>query len=75
MQSATAQPAGITLIDAILRGDLAGYHLAHTDEQADLHRRQGQLAAARTAYARALALAEQEPERRYLAVRLAELAE
>lgn len=66
-------PAGLILIDAILqRGELTGYHLAHA-AQADLHRRQGQTAAARAAYVRALALAEQEPERRYLAARLAEL--
>ena len=66
---------GLTLIDAILaRGDLGDYHLAHA-AQADLHRRLGNTVAARAAYERALALTEQEPERRFLQRRLAELAE
>jgi RNA polymerase sigma-70 factor (ECF subfamily) len=65
--------AGLALIDAILaRGDLADYHLAHA-ARADLYRRLGRSAEARVAYTRALALAGQEPERRFLARRLAEL--
>jgi RNA polymerase sigma-70 factor (ECF subfamily) len=65
--------AGLAIIDAILaRGDLSGYHLAHA-ARADLCRRLGWTAEARVAYGRALALAEQEPERRFLAKRLAEL--
>ena len=65
--------AGLALVDAILaRGDLADYHLAHA-ARADLCRRLGRSADARTAYERAIALARQEPERRFLERRLAEL--
>ena len=65
--------AGLALIDAILaRGDLADYHLAHS-ARADLCRRLGKNAEARTSYQRAIALARQEPERRFLERRLAEL--
>jgi RNA polymerase sigma-70 factor (ECF subfamily) len=65
--------AGLAPIDAILaRGDLAGYHLAHA-ARADLLRRLDRPAEARTAYARALALAEQGAERRFLERRLQEL--
>ncbi len=65
--------AGLELIDAILeRGDLADYHLAHA-ARADLLRRLGRTVEARSAYERALGLAKQEPERRFLERRLAEL--
>ncbi len=65
--------AGLALIDVILaRGDLGKYHLAHA-ARADLCRRLGRTAEARASYERALALAEQEPERRFLSRRLAEL--
>jgi RNA polymerase sigma-70 factor (ECF subfamily) len=65
--------AGLALIDAILaRGDLADYHLAHA-ARADLCRRSGRTAEARAFYERALALTRQEPERRFLKRRLAEL--
>jgi RNA polymerase sigma-70 factor (ECF subfamily) len=65
--------AGLTLIDAILgRGELGKYHLAHA-ARADLCRRLGRTADARAAYERALALTQQEPERRFLKRRLAEL--
>jgi RNA polymerase sigma-70 factor, ECF subfamily len=65
--------AGLALIDAILaRGDLRDYHLAHA-AHADLCRRLGRTAQARGSYQRALALARQEPERRFLERRLAEL--
>ncbi|HET6577664.1 MAG TPA: RNA polymerase sigma factor [Gemmatimonadales bacterium] len=65
--------AGLALVDAILaRGDLSDYHLAHA-ARADLCRRLGKAGEARTSYARALALARQEPERRFLERRLAEL--
>ena len=65
--------AGLALIDAILaRGDLRDYHLAHA-AHADLCRRLGKTAQARASYKRALALARQEPERRFLERRLAEL--
>jgi RNA polymerase sigma-70 factor (ECF subfamily) len=65
--------AGLALVDAILaRGDLHDYHLAHA-ARADLYRRLGRTTEARDAYERALNLARQEPERRFLARRLAEL--
>ena len=66
--------AGLVLIEAILqRGDLGNYHLAHA-AKADLCRRLGRNNEARMAYQRALAFAQQEPERRFLEKRLAELA-
>ena len=65
--------AGLTLIEAILaRGDLADYHLAHA-ARADLCKRVGKTVEARASYQRALALARQEPERRFLERRLVEL--
>jgi RNA polymerase sigma-70 factor (ECF subfamily) len=67
--------AGLTLIDGILaRGDLKDYHLAHA-ARADLCRRLGRSAEARVSYQRALDLARQEPEMRFLKRRLGELAE
>ena len=66
--------AGLALIDAILaRGELRDYHLAHA-ARADMHRRLGDAAEARDAYGRAIALARQEPERRFLERRCAQLA-
>ena len=66
--------AGLALMDAILaRGDLADYHLAHS-ARAELCRRLGRLADARAAYERALGLAQQEPERRFLERRIADLS-
>jgi len=65
--------AGLTLVDAILaRGELAEYHLAHAT-RAELCRRLGALPDARRSYERALSLAGQAPERRFLERRLAEL--
>ena len=65
--------AGLALVDAILaRGDLSDYRLAHA-ARADLCRRLGKTADARESYHRALALTRQEPERRFLERRLAEL--
>jgi RNA polymerase sigma-70 factor (ECF subfamily) len=67
--------AGLALVDAILaRGELADYHLAHA-ARAELSRRLGRTAEARVSYQRALGLARQEPERRFLERRLAELGE
>lgn len=64
---------GLHLIDTLLaRGALTDYHLSHA-ARADLHRRLGQKDAARAAYQRALELAQQAPEQRFLARRLAEL--
>jgi RNA polymerase sigma-70 factor, ECF subfamily len=65
--------AGLALVDAILaRGDLADYHLAHS-AHAELCRRLGRSAEARASYERALGLTRQDPERRFLERRLAEL--
>jgi RNA polymerase sigma-70 factor (ECF subfamily) len=65
--------SGLALIDAILaRGELTDYRLAHA-ARADLCRRLGRTAEARASYERALALTRQEPERRFLERRLAQL--
>lgn len=65
--------AGLTRIDQILgRGELTTYHLAHA-ARADLLRRLGQREESRAAYTRALELAKQEPERRFLRMRLSEV--
>ena len=65
--------AGLALIDAILvRGDLEEYHLAHS-ARAELCRRLGRVEEARASYHRALELTRQEPERRFLERRVAEL--
>jgi RNA polymerase sigma-70 factor (ECF subfamily) len=65
--------AGLALVNAILaRGDLTDYHLAHS-ARADLSRRLGRKAEAKTAYLRALELTQLEPERRFLEKRLADL--
>jgi RNA polymerase sigma-70 factor, ECF subfamily len=65
--------AGLALIDAILeRGDLMDYRLAHA-ARADLCRRLGRIDEARAAYERAIALTQQEPERRFLERQLADL--
>ena len=65
--------SGLTLIDAILeRGDLVDYHLAHS-ARGELCRRLGRTAEARAAFERALDLAKQEPERRFIQKRLSEL--
>jgi RNA polymerase sigma-70 factor (ECF subfamily) len=64
---------GLAMVDEILgSGDLADYHLAHA-ARADLCRRLGRTAEARASYERSLALAKQEPERRFLQKRLREL--
>ena len=62
--------SGLALIDGIK--DLDRYHLTHA-ARADLLRRLGRAKEARDAYQRALKLAVQEPERRFLERRLAEL--
>jgi RNA polymerase sigma-70 factor (ECF subfamily) len=67
--------AGLALIDAILaRGELTDYPLTHS-ARAELCRRLGKTHDARAAYERALALTRQEPQRRFLARRLAELGD
>jgi RNA polymerase sigma-70 factor, ECF subfamily len=64
---------GLAQVDAILdAGELTGYHLAHAT-RADFCRRLGRVAEARASYERALELIRQEPERRFIERRLAEL--
>jgi len=70
--------AGLAHIDAVLehssgkQGELANYYLAHS-ARADMYRRLGRTAEARSSYEKALALTQQEPERQFLARRLEEL--
>jgi RNA polymerase sigma-70 factor (ECF subfamily) len=65
--------AGLVLIDALLaRGELRGYHLAHS-ARAELFRRLGRRDEARAEYERARALAKSGPEIRHLEKRLREL--
>jgi RNA polymerase sigma-70 factor (ECF subfamily) len=67
--------AGLALVDAILaRGDLADYHLVHS-ARADLCQRLGKTEEARASYQQALALAKQEPERRFLERQIANLSD
>ena len=64
---------GLRLIDDLLaRERLTHYHLAHS-ARAELCRRLGRIPEARASYEKALALAQQEPDRRFLARRLQEL--
>ena len=64
---------GLDLVDALLRrGELAQYYLAHS-ARADLLRRLRRTPEALAAYAFALDLATQEPERRFIARRMAAL--
>ena len=64
---------GLEIVEGLLgRGELKDYRLAHA-ARADLYRRLGQRDRAREAYRRALELTRQEPERRFLEGRLAEL--
>jgi RNA polymerase sigma-70 factor, ECF subfamily len=65
--------AGLTHIDAVLEhGELANYYLAHS-ARADLYRRLGRTAEARSSYEKALALTQQEPERQFLQERIRQL--
>jgi RNA polymerase sigma-70 factor (ECF subfamily) len=65
--------AGLPHIEPMLsQQPLSGYHLTHA-AHADLCRRAGRLAEAVVSYNKALELARQEPERRFLRRRLAEL--
>jgi len=64
---------GLTLIDAVLEhGELTNYYLAHS-ARADMYRRLGRTAEARSSYERALALTQQEPEREFLQERIRQL--
>jgi RNA polymerase sigma-70 factor (ECF subfamily) len=65
--------AGLDAVDRVMAsGELDDYHLAHS-ARADLCRRLGRIEDARAAYQRAIELVKQEPERRFLVARLAEL--
>ncbi|HYO23311.1 MAG TPA: DUF6596 domain-containing protein, partial [Lacipirellulaceae bacterium] len=65
---------GLGLVDGILaQGALADYHLAHA-ARAELCRRLGRTDEARSSFQQALALARQEPERRFLEGRIKNLA-
>jgi len=65
--------AGLTHINALLEhGELANYYLAHS-ARADLYRRLGRKAEARSSYEKALALTQQEPERQFLQERIRQL--
>jgi len=62
--------AGLELVEEILvGGELADYHLAHA-ARADFYRRLGRADEARVAYEKAMELARQEPEIRFLRNRL-----
>jgi RNA polymerase sigma-70 factor (ECF subfamily) len=65
--------AGLTHINAVLEhGGLSNYYLAHS-ARADMYRRLGRTAEARSAYEKALALTQQEPERQFLQERIRQL--
>ena len=65
--------AGLKHIDAVMEGgELADYYLAHA-ARADMCRRLGRTAEARSSYERALALTQQEPERQFLQERIRQL--
>lgn len=65
--------AGLVLIDGLItRQQLTDYHLLHA-ARADLLAQLGELDAASTAYAMALELTDQEPERRFLRKKLTSL--
>ncbi|SMO79380.1 RNA polymerase sigma factor [Fodinibius sediminis] len=65
--------AGLNEINTILdRGELSDYHLAHS-AQAELCQKLGQTKEARASWERALALAQQNPERRFIKRKLNEL--
>ena len=65
--------SGLAHIDAVLEhGELANYYLAHS-ARADMCRRLGRAAEARSSYEKALALTQQEPERQFLQERIRQL--
>lgn len=64
---------GLRLIDDLLaREPLSHYHLAHS-ARADLCRRLGRIPEARASYEKALTLAQQEPDRKFLRDRIRQL--
>ncbi len=65
--------AGLAQIDSVLeQSELANYYLAHS-ARADMYRRLGRTAEARSSYEKALALTQQEPERQFLQERIRQL--
>jgi RNA polymerase sigma-70 factor (ECF subfamily) len=65
--------AGLAHIEAVLaHGELANYYLAHS-ARADMYRRLGKTAEARSAYERALSLTQQKPEQQFLQERIRQL--
>jgi RNA polymerase sigma-70 factor (ECF subfamily) len=65
--------AGLVQIDALLEhGELPNYYLAHS-ARAELYRRLGRTAEARSSYEKALSLTQQEPERQFLQERIRQL--
>jgi RNA polymerase sigma-70 factor (ECF subfamily) len=65
--------AGLMQIDAVMEhGELANYYLAHS-ARAEMYRRLGRTAEARSAYEKALALTQQAPERHFLQERIRQL--
>ena len=63
--------SALPLVEGVLK-ELKDYHLAHA-ARADLYRRLGNHKEAAASYQHALALARQEPEKRFLRQRIAEL--
>jgi RNA polymerase sigma-70 factor (ECF subfamily) len=64
---------GLARIDAVMEhGELANYYLAHS-ARAEMCRRLGRTAEARSSYEKALALTQQEPERQFLQERIRQL--
>jgi RNA polymerase sigma-70 factor, ECF subfamily len=64
---------GLERIDEVLaHGELENYYLAHS-ARADMCRRLGRTAEARSSFEKALALTQQEPERKFLLERLLQL--
>jgi len=67
--------AGLSIIDAIFkRGELHDYYLAHS-AQGEFLRRLGNQEQAKLAFERALVLAKQEPEQRFLRRKIASLGQ
>src|SRR5215472_9960268 len=65
--------AGLAHIEALLEhGELKNYYLAHS-ARAELYRRLGRTAEAKSSYEKALALTQQEPERQFLQDRIRQL--
>lgn len=65
--------AGLQQIEAAMEhGELTNYYLAHS-ARAEMYRRLGRTAEARSSYEKALTLTQQEPERQFLQARIRQL--